>query len=200
MKNSHLMKKEKKDLSTDLDLLRKNFPILDKCIYLISNSLGAVPKRVGEDLNRYFTSWATEGVSAWEKEWWSLSRSVGDKVSSIIGAGPDEVTMMTNATQSHWIALSTKFDAETTLDFPSILYSVSQICSFMDWRFEVVESRGEAGIDLERILNKVAEGDFALYAPKEDKKRGGAVSLGIPHAFSNILLSSQHVLGNDSVQ
>lgn len=32
------------DLEKDLDLIRKEFPILERCVYLISNSLGALPK------------------------------------------------------------------------------------------------------------------------------------------------------------
>ena len=55
------------DLEKDLDLIRKNFPILNRCVYLISNSLGAVPLGAREALERYFALWAEEGVSAWEK-------------------------------------------------------------------------------------------------------------------------------------
>jgi len=158
------MKNETRDLQKDLELIRRYFPILEKCIYLISNSLGAVPKQVQDDLSRFFTMWATDGVSAWEKEWWGLSQTVGDKVAALIGAGSGEVTMMTNATQGHWVALSTKFTANpgkrntvvmVDLDFPSILYSVSQICSFMEWRLEVVQSKRKPGIEVEEILSKI---------------------------------------------
>ena len=101
----------KKDwsLEKDLDHIRKNFPILDKCVYLISNSLGAVPLQAQEALARYYTLWAEEGVSAWEKEWWMLSKNVGDRVAFLIGAEKDSVAMMTNATLCHWVALSTQF-------------------------------------------------------------------------------------------
>jgi kynureninase len=158
------MRIERKNLLNDLDLLRKNFPVLEKCIYLISNSLGAVPRQVQEGLNRYYQMWATEGVSAWEKEWWSLPRTVGDKLAALIGAGAGEVTMMTNATQAHWVALSTKFDAHSgsrnkvvmaDLDFPSIIYSVSQICSVMNWRLVTVQSKRKPGIDTEDMLKKI---------------------------------------------
>jgi kynureninase len=158
------MRNEKRDLQKDLELIRSYFPILEKCIYLNSNSLGAVPKQVHDDLTSFFTMWADDGVSAWEKEWWMLSQKVGDKVAALIGAGPGEVTMMTNATQAHWVALSTQFSANpgkkktvvmADLDFPSILYSVSQICSFMGWKLEVVQSRGCSGIEAEEIISKI---------------------------------------------
>ena len=80
------------NLEKDLALLRKEFPILKRCVYLISNSLGAVPKQASEALDRYYHLWAEEGVDAWKKEWWDLSRKAGNQVASLLGAGEDEVT------------------------------------------------------------------------------------------------------------
>ena len=99
-------------LKKALDRIRKNFPILDNCVYLISNSLGAVPLQVQDALERYYTLWAEEGVNAWEKEWWMLSKKVGDRVASLIGAEKDSVAMMTNATLSYCVALSTQFSSK----------------------------------------------------------------------------------------
>jgi kynureninase len=153
-------------LEKDLDLIRTNFPVLDKCVYLISNSLGAVPKQVKEDLDQFFTIWAEEGVTAWEKEWWLLSQKVGNKVGSLIGAEEDTVAMMTNATLCHWVALSTKFASAngprnnvimTDHDFPSVIYAISKICSFMDWELDIVQSRGKPGIEADEILDHVDE-------------------------------------------
>lgn len=97
------------NVAKDLASIRKEFPILERYIYLISNSLGAVPSQALDKLKEYFQIWAEEGVRAWEKEWWDLSRKVGNEIASLIGAGEDEVTMMPNATLCHWVALSTKF-------------------------------------------------------------------------------------------
>lgn len=153
-------------LEKDLDLIRKNFPILDNCIYLISNSLGAVPKQVKEDLDQFFTIWAEEGVTAWEKEWWLLSQKVGNKVGSLIGAEENTIAMMTNATLCHWVALSTKFASAngarnkvvmTDHDFPSVIYAISKICSFMDWELDMVQSRSKPGIEADEILDHVDE-------------------------------------------
>ncbi|MFB0518027.1 MAG: aminotransferase class V-fold PLP-dependent enzyme, partial [Acidobacteriota bacterium] len=134
------------DLNRDLDSIRSEFPILARSVYLISNSLGAVPRQAMDELKKYYLLWAEEGVGAWEKEWWNLSRRVGNQVASLIGAGEDEVTMMTNATVSHWVALSTRFMSKrgkrnkiilTDHDFPSILYAVSKIAQCMGWELEV---------------------------------------------------------------
>lgn len=52
------------DLKKDLALIRKKFPILERCVYLISNSLGAVPEKALENLQKFYQMWAEEGVSA----------------------------------------------------------------------------------------------------------------------------------------
>lgn len=160
------MAKESWNLERDLDSIRKEFPILQRCTYLISNSLGAAPKKVQENLNRFYSLWADEGVSAWRKEWWGLSRKVGNLIASLLGAREDEVTMMANATQCHWVALSTKFLAEkerrkkiviTEHDFPSAIYAISQIAKFRDWRIDSVRSHGQPGIDVRHILDRIDE-------------------------------------------
>jgi kynureninase len=38
---------------------RGEFPILEKCVYLISNSLGAMPRGVQASLQEYADTWAT---------------------------------------------------------------------------------------------------------------------------------------------
>ncbi len=157
------MKKRTWDLDKDIKQIRKNFPILEHCVYLISNSLGAVPCAVLEGLERFYTLWAEEGVSAWDMEWWELSRKVGNKLASLIGADEDGVTMMTNATHAHWVALSTQFSRKqrrkkiimTDHDFPSVIYSLSQICAFMGWELDVIESRGRQGMSADEIIDRI---------------------------------------------
>jgi len=154
------------DLNRDLDSIRNEFPILARSVYLISNSLGAVPRQALMRLKNYYQLWAEDGVGAWEKEWWDLSRRVGNQVASLIGAGKDEVTMMTNATVSHWVALSTRFSSQkgkrnkiimTDHDFPSILYAVSKIAQCMGWELEAIKSHGQPGIDVNDIVKNIDE-------------------------------------------
>lgn len=157
------------DLDRDLESIRKEFPILERCVYLISNSLGAVPRKAEDHLNRFYRLWAEEGVSAWEKEWWDLSRLTGNQVASLLGAQRDEVTMLPNATLCHWVVLSTEFrtarkrnDKRDTIimtdhDFPSIIYAVSKTAEFMGWKVELIKSHGHPGIETEAILEKMDE-------------------------------------------
>jgi kynureninase len=154
------------NLEQDLDLIREEFPILKRCVYLISNSLGAVPKKAMQNLQQFYQMWAEEGVSAWQKEWWGLSQKVGNQVAYFLGAGEDEVSMTPNATHCHWVALSTKFLAKderrkkiimTDHDFPSTIYAVSKISDFRRWKLEMVKSNGQPGIDVEDILKRIDE-------------------------------------------
>jgi kynureninase len=152
------------DLAADLDEIRSEFPVLQQCTYLISNSLGAMPRGVKSGLDRYFTLWAERGVSAWSEEWWDLARTIGNKVAGIIGAGKDEVTMMSHATGAHWIALSTAFKRDdrgrnriimTDLDFPSSIYAVTRIADFMGWEVDLVPSNGQPGLSWRKIAERI---------------------------------------------
>ncbi len=153
-------------LDRDLASIRKEFPILDRCIYLISNSLGAAPRKALETLNQFYQLWAEEGIGAWEQKWWELGRQVGNEISSLLGAAEDELTMFPNATQAHWVVLSTKFFPKdrrrnkiimTSLDFPSEIYAITEIAKFMGWELEIVPSQGQAGIEVDEILEKIDE-------------------------------------------
>jgi kynureninase len=150
----------------DFQSIRDLFPILKKCVYLNSNSLGAVPSQVAEDLLSFYQAWAEKGVSAWQDTWWELPRKIGHKLSSLLGAGNDEITMIPNASIAHWMALSTQFGIKngirnkivmTDHDFPSSLYAVSEVARFMEWEVDLVSSHGLPCIDVETIINKIDE-------------------------------------------
>ena len=75
---------------------RSQFPILESTNYLVSNSLGAMPRTVPARLAEYAEEWATRGVRAWAQGWWSMPVRVGDEIAPLIGAGPGEVAMVPN--------------------------------------------------------------------------------------------------------
>jgi kynureninase len=85
---------------------RKEFPILEHTTYLISHSLGAMPRRAGDRLQQFADTWASRGVRAWEEGWWEMPVTVGDLVGSIIGAGPGQVVMHQNVSICQWIVTS----------------------------------------------------------------------------------------------
>jgi kynureninase len=108
---------------------RSEFPILGKCTYLISNSLGAMPARTRTRLLEYADDWATYGVVCWEK-WLPLVSHVGDIVGRIINAGPGEVLMIQNVSIAQSILISAlDFSGPRNkivydeLNFPTIHYN-----------------------------------------------------------------------------
>ncbi len=75
---------------------RKEFPILAHTTYLISHSLGAMPRSAADALQQFADTWSSRGIRAWEEGWWDMPVTVGNLIASIIGAGSGEVVMHQN--------------------------------------------------------------------------------------------------------
>jgi kynureninase len=149
--------------SDELFEWRKEFPILEKTVYLISNSLGAMPLGVYSSLREYGDTWAQRGVRAWADSWWNMPVESGDLLAPILGTFPGEVSIHQNVTLAEAIVLSCfEFDGPrrkvvlSGMDFPSVLYLYhaqrgrgAEIC--------VVESDDGIAVNLERLLEAIDE-------------------------------------------
>jgi len=70
-------------------------------IYLCGNSLGLQPKAAIEYLNDQLTVWQQHGVEGWfaaEQPWLSYHKQLAEPLSHIVGASPDEVSVMNSLT------------------------------------------------------------------------------------------------------
>src|SRR5262249_45430814 len=113
----------------DLLRYRSEFPILDRTTYLISNSLGAMPRQVYDEMHRYADTWATRGVRAWEEQWWQLGAELGDDVAALLNAPRGSVSILPNVTTCEAVVASC-FDFSDRrnkivyddLNFPSVMY------------------------------------------------------------------------------
>src|ERR687885_596417 len=85
---------------------RPEFPILERTTYLVSNSLGAMPRAVPERLAEYAAMWAERGVRAWGGGWWDMPVRVGNEIAPLIGAGEGEVAMADNVSVGQAAVLS----------------------------------------------------------------------------------------------
>src|SRR5215831_6053168 len=85
---------------------RKEFPILSHTTYMISHSLGAMPRRTRTCLNEFADMWDTRGIRAWEEGWWEMPVTVGNLIGRIIGAGEGEVVIQQNVSICQWIVAS----------------------------------------------------------------------------------------------
>lgn len=142
---------------------RGEFPILEKSTYMISNSLGAMPRAVYGQMEKYAEAWATRGVRAWEEGWWEMAVSVGDKVGTIIGAGQGEISMHQNVTLTQAI-ISSCFEFSSRrnkvvlfdLEFPSTIYFYMEQRR-QGARVEVLKSEDGLHAPLEKILAAIDE-------------------------------------------
>ena len=108
---------------------RSEFPILESTNYMISNSLGAMPRNVFAALHGYADIWATRGVRAWEERWWMLALEVGNELGAIMNAPRDSVSVHQNVTTCQAVVASC-FDFSgrrnkivyDDLNFPSVMY------------------------------------------------------------------------------
>jgi len=142
---------------------RGEFPILDRTTYLISNSLGAMPRGVYGGLRSYADSWGERGVRAWEEGWWEMAVGVGDQIAPLIGAAPGEISLHQNVTLTQAV-ISSCFDFRgprnkivmVELEFPSIQYFYHEQ-GRLGARVEVVPTPDHIRIGLDKLLAAIDE-------------------------------------------
>jgi kynureninase len=116
-------------MTDDLLRFRPEFPILERTTYMISNSLGAMPRGVYDSVRSYCDTWATRGVRAWEEQWWMMAREVGDAIGVLMNAEPGSVGVQLNVTSCQAVVASC-FDFSgrrnkivySDMNFPSVMY------------------------------------------------------------------------------
>src|SRR5689334_12794521 len=116
-------------MADDLLRFRAEFPILERTTYMISNSLGAMPRGGYDSAREYCGSWAARGVRAWEEKWWMMAQEVGDAVGVLMNAEPGSVSPHLNVTSCQAVIASC-FDFSgkrnkivySDMNFPSIMY------------------------------------------------------------------------------
>lgn len=153
-----------KSLTDELLKWRSEFPILDKTVYLISHSLGAMPREAYSRLNDYADAWATRGVRAWAEGWWEMPVTTGNEVAQIIGAEPGSVVMHQNVSICQSLILSC-FEPTpkrnkivySELNFPSVMYVYEAHARNGQLRIATVASDDGITVPLDRFLNAIDE-------------------------------------------
>jgi kynureninase len=142
---------------------RAEFPILERTTYMISNSLGAMPRGVYASMHAYADSWAERGLRAWEEGWWEMAVGIGDQIAPLIGAKSGEISLHQNVTLTQAV-ISSCFDFRlprnkivmVDLEFPSIQYFYHEQRR-LGARVEVVPSENPIRFDLEKFLAAIDE-------------------------------------------
>ena len=146
---------------------RTEFPILDQTVYLISHSLGAMPRATFDRLHEYADIWATRGVRAWAEGWWDMPVTVGNEIARIIGAEANTVVMHQNVSICESLILSCLLPLAadsrrgkivySELNFPSVMYVYEAHARAHGLRIEVVKSDDGITVPLERMLAAIDE-------------------------------------------
>ena len=147
---------------SDLLALREQFPALASSVYMISHSLGAMPRAAQVALNEYAQLWVEKSITAWE-DWIKESKLAAARIEKILRAAAGTVQMATNVSQVQ-ATLASCLDyvgprnrvVYTSLNFPTVSYV---------WKAEerrgaevvVVPSDDGIGVPTERLLAAIDE-------------------------------------------
>lgn len=142
---------------------RKEFPILETCTYLVSHSLGAMPRKTAIYLQQFADEWSSRGVRAWNEGWWESGRTTGDLLAPVLGVQRGTISMHQNVTVAMAIIASChRFDGPrnrivmTDLEFPSNLYLFE---GFRRYGADIVHLKSPDSMrtDLQAILDAIDE-------------------------------------------
>jgi kynureninase len=129
---------------------RAEFPIVETCAYLVSHSLGAMPRRAREHLRAFADRWDHRGVRAWHEGWWEVGRETGNLLVPLLGVAPGTITMHQNATVAQSIVASCfSYDGARRrivlqdLDFPTNHYLFE---GFRRYGAEIVYVKSESSV------------------------------------------------------
>jgi kynureninase len=142
---------------------RREFPIVDTCTYLVSHSLGAMPRRAADYLQVFADEWSSRGVRAWHEGWWEIGRTTGDLLVPILGVQKGTISMHQNVTVAMAIVASChRYDGArrrivmADLEFPSNMYLFE---GFRRYGAEVVYVNSDDAMRtrLDRLLDAIDE-------------------------------------------
>ncbi len=142
---------------------RKEFPILSKSTYLVSHSMGAMPRGARERLDQYCDDWAKYGVDAYDR-WIPRLKETADLVGSIFNAPPGTVIFHQNVSTLMSVIISAiarpggrRKVVYTDLNFPSIHYNWLRN-EELGLKVHLVESPDGIEIPTEKIVDAL-DGD-----------------------------------------
>lgn len=146
---------------------RKEFPILGKTRYLVSHSMGAMPRGVHANLARYADAWAEQGVMAYDG-WLPYLAETCDLIGSLFGAPPGTVvmhqntsTLMAGVISAVWKPKGRRKVVYTDLNFPSIHYNWLRHQE-MGLQLKIVKSPDGIHIPTESIVQALDEETLAV--------------------------------------
>ncbi len=140
------------DRSDPLALFKARYVISDPdLIYLDGNSLGRMPSAAGAIVDRVVRhEWGDRLIRSWNAGWWDLQLEIGNRLASLIGAGPGEV-IISDSTSVNLYKLATAAlrarparDRVVTDDtnFPTDVYVLRGVAEASGATLDVISTEG----------------------------------------------------------
>ncbi|WP_224483580.1 kynureninase [Robertkochia aurantiaca] len=144
-----------------------------RAIYFTGNSLGLQPKRTQEYVNEVMNDWAglaVEGHFKAEKAWWDYHERLAEPLSAVVGALPEEITVMNTLTVNLHLLMVSFYRPEgkrfkilcEEKAFPSDQYMLNSQVRFHGYDpeeaiVEVAKREGEHHWRTEDVIQKIEE-------------------------------------------
>src|SRR5262245_51013910 len=135
---------------------RARFPLLDTCVYLNSNSTGALPHGAKAVLDAYWDTVASWRDEVWER-WWAEYHAYADALAALIGGQPGSVVTDGNLSALLGRVMSAlDFRARprivtSELEFPTVAF-LARAFARHGAETVIVPSRDGASIDEEGLV------------------------------------------------
>ena len=159
-------------MTDDLLTWRPEFPILERTTYLVSHSLGAMPRGVYDRLKEYADIWSARGVKAWAEGWWEMPVDAGNIIADMINARTGEFSMHPNVTLMQAVILSCFDDGSLRrgrrkivceeMNFPSVLYLLQDWAETHGAHLDTVPSDDGITVDTQRLCEAIDEDTFLV--------------------------------------
>lgn len=129
---------QKLDKKDELKGFRRYFYLNEKEIYMDGNSLGLMSKPAEEAVYRILEEWKTLGIRGWmsgEKPWFYYTEYLSEKLSTLVGAHVEEVTIHSSTTVNIHSLMSTLYRPTEKkykilideLNFPTDRYAIESL-------------------------------------------------------------------------
>jgi kynureninase len=112
----------------ELASYRDEFPALARSTYMVSHSLGAMPRRAAAELAEFGRLWVDKGINAWE-DWLPEVDAAARRIGGVINAPDGTMVMATNVSQIQALIASCLEYAPgrdkvvySELEFPTVSY------------------------------------------------------------------------------
>ncbi|MEA2601000.1 MAG: kynureninase [Acidobacteriota bacterium] len=147
-----------------LSAARAEFPLLETCVYLNSNSTGAVPRRAKAALDEYWRTVEQWHDEAWN-QWWDDLHAYANELAALINAPAGSVVCDANVSTLFSRVMSC-FDYRDYRERPRVVTSDREFPSlphilraFERYGAEpvIVPSRDRGEIDAERLVSEIDE-------------------------------------------